>query len=450
MLKHIKQFNLDTIIKYGIAAILIAVPLYPKFPFLNVPGIYVSIRIEDFLILAVSILWFINNISTILKLFENRLIRVIVLFLLTTLLATLSGILFLRTATSLIGLLEWARRVEYLIGFVIAFTSIKSIKDVEFYIKCIGIVLVIVFIFGVGQKYFNFPVITTQNSEYSKGIALRYLSGTQLVSTFAGHYDLAGYVLLTSPIFVSMLFMKKISLKVKGIIFVVIAMSFWLMVNAASRTTTLSYVLAVSIALIILRKYKYVPIVVVITTIFAFSTSNLFDRYLNIINVIKSKLMGLMPTAYAQDIGPTPTPAPPAPYVQDLSTAIRLNVEWPRAIRAFLKNPLLGTGYSSTTLATDNDYLRSLAETGLLGFVSLFFVFFRMLQELTVRSWPKGLFSKKEIDFRAVFLAGIIGAIPGILLNAVFIDIFEASKFAIPFWILAGFAIALVTRNVYE
>ncbi len=450
-----RKINLDIIIRYGIAAILMAVPLYPKFPFINVPGTYVSIRIEDFLILIVSVLWFIKNNYSLLKLWKNPVIRAIVIFLITSLLATLSGIFFLHTATSLVAILEWARRGEYLIGFFIAFSSIKSQKDVEFYVKCIGIVLILVFLFGLGQKYLSWPVITTQNSEYSKGIALRYVAGGHLASTFAGHYDLATYVILTSPIFVALLFASKETLKkmfgnidqkiIRGIIFFIIAISFWLMVNAASRISAVSYVLAVSITLFIIRKYKYIPLIAVITLIFAFSTSNLFDRYLNIFEVIKHKLLGLIPTAYAQSSKLPEATAAPAPVgLEDRSTSIRLAVEWPRAIRAFLKNPLLGTGYSSTTLATDNDYLRALGETGILGFISIFFVFFRVIKGLITKSWLKGIFAKKEIDFRTIYLAGIIGAIPGLLLNAVFIDIFEASKFAIPFWILVGFAVAIL------
>ena len=56
----------------------------------------------------------------------------------------------------------------------------------------------------------------------------------------------------------------------------------------------------------------------------------------------------------------------------------------------------------------------------------------------------KDLPQEAGIDFRTVFLAGIIGAIPGVLLNAVFIDVFEASKFAITFWFLLGFGIAIL------
>lgn len=452
--------HIDKLIKYGIAAILIIVPLYPKFPFINIPGVYVSIRIEDFLILFVFILWLVKNKNKVLDLWKNPIIRSIVIFLIVGFLATFSGIFFVRTATPLIGLLEWARRGEYLIGFFIAFSSLKSQKDLEFYVKCIGISLVIIFLIGIAQKYFAFPVITTQNSEYSKGIALRYVPGGHLASTFAGHYDLATYIILTSPIFIALLFSLKETLKVlfgevnlklaRGILVFIIATSFWLMVNAASRISAASYVLAISTTLFILRKYKHIPIIAIITLIFAFSTSNLFDRYLNIFEVIKNKLMGLIPTAYAQSPSqisnlPESTPIPAPAGLEDRSTTIRLAMEWPRAMRAFLKNPLLGTGYSSITLATDNDYLRALGETGLLGLISLFFIFFRIIKNLITKAWPKGILSKKEIDFKTAYLAGIIGVIPGILLNAVFIDIFEASKVAIPFWILIGFAIALIT-----
>ncbi len=134
--------------------------------------------------------------------------------------------------------------------------------------------------------------------------------------------------------------------------------------------------------------------------------------------------------------------------LEDRSTSIRLAVEWPRAIRAFLKNPLLGTGYGSVTLATDNDYLRILAELGILGAISTFFMYFRIIWEFLSKSWGGMLFGKKEIDFRSAFLAGIIGAIPGVFLNAVFIDVFEASKLAIPFWILLGLGIALIALDV--
>src|SRR3989337_1530554 len=66
----------------------------------------------------------------------------------------------------------------------------------------------------------------------------------------------------------------------------------------------------------------------------------------------------------------------------DLSTGIRLDYTWPQAIKGFVRNPLLGSGYSTLTKrniedfteaeSTDNDFLRALGETGLLGFLTFF------------------------------------------------------------------------------
>ena len=116
-----------------------------------------------------------------------------------------------------------------------------------------------------------------------------------------------------------------------------------------------------------------------------------------------------------------------------------MNVEWPRALRAFYKNPLLGTGYSSITLATDNDYLRALGETGILGLLAFLLIIFGIINKfLSVLPLDKN-FSGLNL----AFMAGLLGSLPGLLVNAVFIDIFEASKFALIFWFFIGLALKL-------
>jgi O-antigen ligase len=148
-------------------------------------------------------------------------------------------------------------------------------------------------------------------------------------------------------------------------------------------------------------------------------------------------------------ITPIPTPTPSGKrYVyygggeeaplEDRSTTIRLNVEWPRAIRAFLKNPLLGTGYSSITLATDNDYLRALGEVGLFGFLAFVFILVKIGLEAR-----KIVFSKIPIEVEKAVLIGLVGGALGFLANALFIDVFEASKVAITFWLLMGLLIGI-------
>jgi O-antigen ligase len=122
------------------------------------------------------------------------------------------------------------------------------------------------------------------------------------------------------------------------------------------------------------------------------------------------------------------------------SNEIRFKVEWPRAVRALVKNPLLGTGYSSVGLATDNDYLRALAETGFLGFG----VFGWVVVEILRRSWV--FWRKGELRWLRVWTLGLTMATIGLLINAFFIDVFEASKVAFTFWLLAGATMGAIDR----
>jgi uncharacterized membrane protein YeaQ/YmgE (transglycosylase-associated protein family) len=144
----------------------------------------------------------------------------------------------------------------------------------------------------------------------------------------------------------------------------------------------------------------------------------------------------------------SPTPlsiAPPIPLINDVSIAIRLNVEWPRAIRAIIKNPLLGTGYSSIDLATDNDYLRMLGETGILGFLAFGLIFFR-IGKVFVKAFPLW---EKLSGLELAYIVGILGAVAGTFVMALFIDLFEASKFATIFWLLLGCAVSLIKSKEY-
>src|SRR3989344_7814965 len=112
------------------------------------------------------------------------------------------------------------------------------------------------------------------------------------------------------------------------------------------------------------------------------------------------------------------------------SFGIRIDEEWPRAIRAFEKNPILGTGYSSITIATDNDYLRSLGETGILGTISLGMIFFIITRKLH-RFARKFRYSLQYFLVTAIFCGSLT-----FFATAIFIDVLEASKVAQIFWML--------------
>ncbi len=447
----------DTFFKYLTALVLMAIVLYPKFPFIRIPGVQVSIRLEDFLMASLGLLLGIYLLAAAKKVLSFKIERAIVVYLAVGLVSLLSAIFLTQTVDPQVGVLHLLRRVEYFVPFLLGVVAIRRRENLEFYIKVLMVSLLVVFVYGLGQRYFSWPIIVTQNVEYSKGIALRWTAGSHVNSSFAGHYDLATFLVLILPTLISLIFLLK-DLKTKIVLTVLSMGSLWLLSAAVSRISIVSYLLGTSFALLLLKKYKALVLVMIVSVVFFSFSADLLARYTRVIEVFLQKaqiqshdiaLSRVEVFAQEQDssvkrVRLTPTPTP-EPVFEDRSSSIRLNVEWPRAIRAFSKNPLLGTGYSSITLATDNDYLRALGEVGLLGFTAFLLIFLRIGSVLLTK-----IRSVRQMEpVQAGFTAGIAGALLGVLLNAVFIDVFEASKFAIIFWLFMGIAVGLLRNQTY-
>lgn len=460
------RFNLNRILKYLVAASIITIPLYPKFPFLTIPGTYVAVRLEDFLLMILAIVTFIKILPNLGEYLKNKIVVSLILFIAAGLVSYLFGVFLTKTVVAHIGILHWLRRIEYFIPFFAGWVALKEEKNpretLEFFVKCLMITVFVAFIYGFGQKYFGWPVIITQNEEYSKGIALRWIPGSHINSTFAGHYDMASYLVIVMPIFIAMFFEVK-GIKSKALIMTVILSGIWLLINAISRISIVSYLLSATLSLLLIKKYKAIPIVLIVSIILFAGSSDLIARYLRIIQVTimdvsRTKINYVLPRfeAYAaneatvvtlQEKATTETPSPtPIPVFEDRSTSIRLNIEWPRAIRAFTKDPPLGTGYSSINLATDNDFLRLLGEVGFIGFAAFLLIFARVVVTF-VRKIP---LDKHFAGIEKAFMAGAIAAIPGAFLNSAFIDVFEASKFMTAFLLIIGIAVYLAESRVNE
>lgn len=429
MQKLLKLFKPS--LKYLVTAVLIVVPLFPKFPAIKIPGIYVAIRLEDFLILFTLLIFLIPMLIDFKIFFKEKVSRAIILFLLIGFISTVSGVFLTNTVSFSIAFLHFFRRVEYLSLFFVGFIYIQQTKNdlfFEYLLKLLLIINLFVFLYGFGQKYLNLPIIITQNEEYSKGVALSYTAGAHINSSFAGHYDLASYLVLIMPIFISAYFVFKEKLS-KIILGISTFLGFWLLSAAVSRIAIVAFLISTTISLFLLKKYKAIITVLLISTVIFGFSADLRVRYGRIIEVVREKISSAI-VVYAEDKGNVN---------EDRSTSIRFNVEWPRAIRAFSKNPLLGTGYSSITLATDNDYLRALGETGVLGLLSFILIFIALFKIFKTYEF------KNNLD--SIFIASFIGSTVGILITALFIDIFEASKFAIIYWLFVGIVVGQITRN---
>lgn len=456
---HIAKFwpICESLLKYTFAALLIFVPLYPKFPSFFINGATVAVRAEDFIaaFLAIVTVPFVYRYRK--DLFRNIIFQGILIYWFVSFVSLLNGVFVTHTTPLSTAGLHWARRIEYMFPFISALILVQKKTNLHFITDLLVPIGLGVLVYGIGQLYFGLPVISTQNSEFSKGLALTLQPGVNISSTFAGHYDLAAYLVMTLAI--TMALAMRFKLLGKLIQFTCLLGFFWLLLQTGNRIAFAAAMIAVPASLFLSgRKWIIVP-VLVIGLIGGLSSPALTGRLGTLLKTLQLdtieqkietkfhiKLSVLPQEAWA---APTPTPTATAtpiptptlrPIQEDRSTSIRLDVEWPRAIRAFTKNPLVGTGFGSITLATDNDYLRALGETGALGFLTFMSVILAICATLA-----RGI-RQKLTSLEHQYLIGVLAAIIGFLLIGMFIDVFESSKIATLFWMYTGLASGVVTK----
>lgn len=459
-------------ILFGLILFLLGfIILYPKFPLLNIKGTFVAIRIEDFLIAATIGIWTVYlYLKKDFTFFTKDIIgKALLLFFLTGIFSLLSAFFLTFTATTNLALLHFLRRVELIMLLPICMTVITSKKRLFAVFFVLAFTLVAVSVYALGQQYFDWPVISTTNSEFSKGLILRLTPGARVNSTFAGHYDLAVFLAAALVFLSAFFFAVKISFKI--ILIGLSALTLFVLTLTAARISFAAAFLGLIFSLIFAKKKKYLILLVLFLGISMIYPSQLRDRFIstitiNILNMgnryegrnnnqrLENKLN--IPTlayrmasrsatvsTFATPSGSLPIDiAPGEPTnVTELdvyrSFRIRLNTEWPMALRAFYKNPFFGTGYASLGLATDNDFLRSLGETGLLGTAAFFLLLFAIWKEIF-----KGI--GKYSKLIRYFSVGTLSMIIVFLVNGLFIDVFEASKVASLFWMILGVNLAVL------
>lgn len=497
----------NNLVKILLIIFIFLIPLYPKLPFKMVNFTYIAIRLEDFFIAFLTLVFFIQLLRK--KIFLNWYYFVFFSFFwFSVFLSVIWNIYISKTIeVTHLGFLHALRRVEYMIVFFIALSQLKSEKNFFYFIKIVFFVNFLVNIYGIGQKFLGLPAVQTMNPEYAKGYLLFLTPEARISSTFAGHYDLASYLIFLMPIILGFYFFEK-----KLRYFFLFTLSLITLIFTASRISYLAYLASIFPLLIFLKKPKEFIIILFLTVVFTLSSNNLTSRlkrtfqvkqifinektgqiivpqkittkelpagtfYIDIsketistkiiekiaetkqpISTIEEKLLkekiledirkeakikGNFLTKEQEDLILATISAklkPISTVVSDISFATRLQVEWPRAISAFFKNPLLGTGPSSITEATDNDYLRSLGEVGILGTSSLGIILALIIKKIlqTVKNLKK---------IKPVNLGYIFGLF-ALLINASYIDVFEASKMAYTFWLVSGLFVGLCL--IYE
>jgi len=374
--------------------------------------------------------------------------------------------------------------------FFIASSVIKTKKDFWQIISFFFFSVLIVVLYGLGQKFLNFPAVQTMNPEYAKGYILYLTPEARISSTFGGHYDLAIYLVLAIPLILSFYFSKK-----KSTYLYLFIVALLILLYTSSRSSFIAYFVATVAFLLFIRKFKFLVFTLVLTAALMFTTGEITKRFLQTFQVRRILIDDRTGAVYiGQKITTKDLPAgsfyvklkdqstggnldafrnqvvqdkvdqatlsgeltaketekyvatlsanlrPVNTVVSDISFATRLQVEWPRAINAFKKNPLLGTGPSSITEATDGDYFRWLGEFGLLGTIAFLNILFLIIKMI----WDS--VKKLEIDEKLIGY-GFIFSFFALFINASYIDAFEASKVAYTFWTIAGLYIGYYSLN---
>lgn len=515
-------------------AALIFVVLYPKLPSIYITHTWVYVRLEDFVITFLAIIWSVSLLRRKIKL-PLPLGYSIILYWVIGLLSLTFSLIFiaphLANFFSKIAILNYVRRIEYMGLFFISFATVKKPTDVKKYIVALGVILTGIIIYGFGQRWylifwqlfpkffekfpFCFPSFQTGNEEFAKGIPLCLPGDARITSTFGGHYDLAGFLVIVIPISIALAFSVK-NVFGKIMAFLLSLCSIILLIFTASRVSYIAYIVGLITVLVLINKKKFILPAIIISIgllgVFSSGTAKRFMqtfRFASIVTTTQGTVVGVAQTSLPKDLqkkisknpvvvqAPPPTQNLPAgsgfitlpqaepkktsvavvqsslskdnttlkklkfanggyqlstisgsfliqkALVYDISFTTRFQAEWPAAWRAFLRNPLLGSGYSSITLATDGDYHRLLGETGILGFVSFAIIFMCLGILLYVGG-------KKVIEpIPRAYVFGVAAGCIGLFFNALFIDVFEASKIAEPLWIILGVSAALVL-SVYR
>lgn len=535
-MKKILSWLDDNLLTLLTGFLIVMIPLYPKIPLAElIQGYIVRMRLEDLLVMGTFALFLLQLARKKITFPKNLIGKVMIVYLVFGFLSVLSAIYLthsvpMEKAHILKIWLHWFRRIEYFSLFFVTYTAIRTKKDLLLLAKVAFVTFAGVILYGIGQKYFYFPAFSTMNREFSKGVRLYLQPNSRLLSTFGGHYDLAGYLMMliafTLP--AAWLTTKK---WLKTLLYISSLIAYWCLVLTTSRTSFIGFIVGISVIAALLVKSKgwgwslkkwFITMTVSFMIMFTFS--NLLERFLQVLpnkemrdNILAlqqvinqpfvtepqgSQNVAELPSLFAflfkneplkpieltevektqleivasssdmppSTVKPTPKPILPSDVSEEseqirkdtaedkgmtyngpqysanalkygLSMGIRLDALWPQALKGFMSNPILGSGYSTLVKSnvgeftyaesTDNDYLRMLGETGLLGTIAFLYIIY-----LVIKYAYLNLSDSNQLS--TILSLGAIGATVAMLVTATYIDIFESSKVAYVYWMIAA------------
>lgn len=479
-MKHIKiskKFSLQRLLEWQVLLFIIAIVLVPKFPLIPTNS-SVPIRYDDFFIippLLTSLIIIYKNKSWRAT-FSYRLTKIISLWLGVLLLATVIGILRGGFDSPAVPFLFWLRYVQYFSIFFVGVAVLTSSKDLsKHFLTLVGLIIPIG-IYAIGQRLGIWGGYGGAFYNY------QFLPGVdRAFATFAGPYELAAYLVLTIPIVASIsLYLKNIWKKLLWLsVFLIstLALSY-----TAARTPIASVFVGMGVLTIFIPSWKrrvwIIGLAVFLLVVPFILSDTLAARSREFLATVQSAGRNIIynnsqpitvPPSFESEPSPTeskpgattsqpklkedtsdffsvvlgeegstttyPT-SPEAPTKVSVEPSLKWRVDnlWPQAIDKFKNNPLTGGGLYSSGISVDSTYLTLLGETGIVGLILFLWVMLEIFKMLINNI-------RRSEGLNKLLLIGFLGGTVALLANAVFIDVFRASKIAYIFWLLVGLSL---------
>lgn len=422
--------------------VMICIAILPKINIIKIPGNSAGIRIEDFLMVILCI-YYLDNIFIKKKItIDNKIMRKVIKLFLYYICITFIGSVFgvLNHYVKLhLALLYFLRKIEYFIMIFVGYDIIENnIYDESKIEKFFCLTVIFHFITSLLQ-------IGGLIGSFNKGQMIEQLTQGRVSSTFNGAYEFSAYLLLILPYFLYNLFRNKKSI-IKNVIYIIIIII--CIYYSESRTS-----LIVLLIIVILMFFKFernlklklliINIMCLILTLASFYNISINIEKNRFVSInVKEMIKTTKDAWYTKNF---------ENYIltgnwfgnnnlilsqeSDASYSVRV-YHWMQLIDGVIKNPILGVGTSISGGSADGNYIRILAESGILGFTIWIYMNYYIL-----KNTKKQMLKNKSV-------AIVRYALISMLLGAIFIDVFEASKVMMTMWFFIG--ISYATENKSE
>ncbi|MBQ3352674.1 glycosyltransferase [Candidatus Saccharibacteria bacterium] len=416
-------------LKFYLVVLFLAITIFPKVTLIAIPGSHAGIRLEDLMIAGYLIFFFINGFKNGFGEYKklSKIVRALCLclaaFAISNIVGCISG-----NVTPYLAIFYLVRVFEY---FVLIFAGRDLISipgGKRLLLNLIKATVVFHGIYAILEYFSLTPDISALINRPTSG---------RVFTTFSGPYELAGYLAICLPLILNEIFVNK---KYTNVLFAVLIFTsvilsesrialvaitvvtiMWVLkavFGARERGKGLSPLKVLASALVLavvaigvvkgLQSSRFAGVDFgdyVNTTISAWEHSD-YDYYR------WNKQPYYSPLVFSQ--------------TDDRSFALRIT-KWTVLIKQAVEvAPLFGLGMSISGEAMDGGIVKLFCETGMIGLI-LWII-------LMVTVWKQAR-NNKKISFVVLSMIAVL------FINAIFIDIFDASKVMMAFWFIVGYYI---------